>query len=63
MKITMEEVKVSRFFSTFSELLDNHEVFLCKHNFAASLMQFIPSTFSFLGKDFTSMCGQRRQAP
>ena len=29
MKITMEEVKVSRFFSTFSELLDNHEVFLC----------------------------------
>ena len=29
MKITMEEVKVRRFFSTFSELLDNHEVFLC----------------------------------
>ena len=28
MKITMEEVKVRRFFSTFSELLDNHEVFL-----------------------------------
>ena len=29
MKITMEEVKVRRFCSTFSELLDNHEVFLC----------------------------------
>ena len=29
MKITMEEVKVRRFFSTFSELLDNHEVFPC----------------------------------
>ena len=29
MKITMEEVKVRRFFSTFSEVLDNHEVFLC----------------------------------
>ena len=29
MEITMEEVKVRRFFSTFSELLDNHEVFLC----------------------------------
>ena len=29
MKITLEEVKVRRFFSTFSELLDNHEVFLC----------------------------------
>ena len=33
MKITMEEVNVRRFFSTnlctFSEVLDNHEVFLC----------------------------------
>ena len=29
MKITTEEVKVRRFFSTFSEVLDNHEVFLC----------------------------------
>ena len=27
MKIIPEDVKVRRFFSTFSELLDNHEVF------------------------------------
>ena len=64
MKITMEEVKVRHFFVLFlSYKIIMKCLILCKHNFAASLMQFIPSTFSFLGKDFTSMCGQRRQAP
>ena len=29
MEIILEDVQVRRFFSTFSELLDNHEVFLC----------------------------------
>ena len=29
MKIILEDIKVRRFFNTFSELLDNHEVFLC----------------------------------